>query len=329
MRSLERPDPAHVYDVDREIARLRAHRDNVPIRPEDDRRIPETTPGHVLLATWNVANLGQHVRRDEDLRVIAEMLSWFELIAVQEVADNRRDFDRVVELMGVRFAPLFNDTAGNNERAAFIYDTRRVALGPQVGEVGIVESDRTWIRLPGIHRDFQGFNRNPFIASFRVESTDLLLANCHLIFGKSGSAAEIAESLELRQLEAYAIARWCDLRRLDQDRYTRHILAVGDFNLPRAEPGDPLYEALTRRGLRIPPHETRVPTNVSRDSDYDQLAIVPHLQRHIADSGVFDFDAVLFGEIWDERRPAHWRTCTKYYVSDHRPVWMQLRLPTE
>lgn len=329
MRSLQRPDPAYAYDPDRTIAALRAHRDRVPDRPEDDRRIPDPAPGHVLVATWNVANLGQHERRVDDLRLIAELLSWYEIIAVQEVADNRADFDRVVELMGVRFATLFNDTAGNNERSAFIYDTRRVALGRQVGEVAIVDSDRRWVRLPGIHRAFTGFNRNPFIASFRVESTNLLLANCHLIFGRSGSAAEIAESLELRQLEAYAIARWCDLRRNDRDAYTRHILAMGDFNLPRAEPGDPLYDALTRRGLALPPHESRIPTNVSRDSDYDQVAIVPHLHDHIAARGVFDFDAVVFPDIYDEDRPAYWRTCTKYYLSDHRPVWMQLRLPTD
>jgi hypothetical protein len=42
--------------------------------------------------------------------------------------------------------------------------------------------------------------------------------------------------------------------------------------------------------------------------------------------GVFDFDAVLFRELWDPPHTSRWRTCAKYYVSDHRPLWAQLSL---
>ena len=51
-------------------------------------------------------------------------------------------------------------------------------------EVAIVESDRKNVKLPGISRVFHGFNRNPFLASFTVENTDILLANCHLLYGQ-------------------------------------------------------------------------------------------------------------------------------------------------
>jgi len=202
-----------------------------------------------------------------------------------------------------------------------------VTLGPKIGEMVIVDTDRPDIALPGITRRFHGFNRNPYLASFRCEGTDLLLVNCHLFYGPSGTSAERRASLERRQLEAYAAARYCDLRRKDKDRHTANIIALGDFNLPRAERGDPIYDALTRRGLHIPPEDSRIPTNVSRDSDYDQLTVVPGLKRHVADMGVFDFDEVLFADIWDPATPGYWRRCAKYYVSDHRPVWMQLRLP--
>lgn len=280
-----------------------------------------------MLATWNIANLGVHKRRNSDLKVIAEILSWFEIIAVQEIADNRADFDKVISFLPPHFRVVFNDKAGNNERAGYLFDSRRVTLGPKIGEVVIVESDRDGVKLPGISRNFTGFNRSPYIASFTIESTDLLIANCHLLWGPSKTAAQKKASLEKRQLEAYAISRFCDLRRNDKDRYTKHILALGDFNLPRADKGDPIFDALTKRGLRIPPHDSRIPTNVSRDKDYDQVTVVPGLKKKIKQSGVFDFDEVIFSKIYDPVAPAYWRRCAKYYISDHRPVWSQLELP--
>ena len=327
MRALKRPKPEHTYHVDTEIDHLIAYRDQVHADPSRDRHIPAVgQPGHLLLATWNIANLGVHKRRPADLQVIAAILGWFEVIAIQEVADNLSDFEQLAHELPDYFRYIFNDRAGNDERAAYFYDTRRVTLGPKLGEVAIVESDRKYIHLPGIQRRFHGFNRNPYIASFFVEGQSLLFANCHLFFGSQGTEAEKTLSIERRQLEAYAIARWCDLRRDDLHAWTRNILAVGDFNLPRATVGDPIFDALTRRGLRLPPHTTRIPTNVSNTADYDQIAVTPGLLSRIAQTGVFDFDGVIFSDIYDPDKPGYWRTCAKYYISDHRPLWLQLKL---
>jgi hypothetical protein len=180
--------------------------------------------------------------------------------------------------------------------------------------------------LPGIQRKFHGFNRNPYLASFTVENTDILLANCHLLYGTQETAAQRTESLERRQLEAYAIARWCDLRRDDKHVWSRNMLALGDFNLPQAESGDPIFDALTKRGLRLPPHTTRIPTNVSNTADYDQIAVTPGVLSRITDIGVFDFDGAIFSDIYDPHAPGYWRTCAKYYISDHRPLWIQFEL---
>jgi hypothetical protein len=258
--------------------------------------------------------------------VIAAILSWFEIVAIQEVADNLDDFFRVIEDLPDHFDWIFNDRAGNDERSAYIFDTRRVTLGPKIGEVVIVDTDRRYIRLPGIQRGFRGLNRNPYLASFTVENTDILLANCHLLYGPQRTAAQRTSSMERRQLEAYAIARWCDLRRRDTHAWTSNILAVGDFNLPRAQIGDPIFDALTRRGLRLPPHTTRIPTNVSNTADYDQIAVTPGVLSRITDIGVFDFDGAIFSNIFNPNTPGYWRTCAKYYISDHRPLWVQFEL---
>lgn len=327
MRSLKSPDPEYTYDPDVEIARLLEYRDCVHPDPAQNRHIPSVgQAGQVLMASWNVANLGLHRRRAADYQVIAEMISWFELIALQEVADKLDDIEQVLAVLPDYFALLFSDRAGNNERAAYIYDTRRVTLGPKIGEVAIVDNDRRYIRLPGVETAFEGFNRNPYIGSFIVEDTRLLLANCHLLYGSQRNAAERVTSIERRQLEAYAIARWCDLRRDSVNAWTKNIFAIGDFNLPRATKGDVIFDALTRRGLRLAPHTTRVPTNVSNTADYDQIAVTPGLLSRITDIGVFDFDGSIFPEIYDRQTPGYWRTCTKYYISDHRPLWLQFEL---
>ncbi|MDH3387160.1 MAG: hypothetical protein OEN02_04575, partial [Gammaproteobacteria bacterium] len=231
---MTRPNPEHIYDPIEEIARLKQYRDALPATNANSRRIPSPgQPGTVLIATWNIANLGVHKRRGSDLKVIAAVLGWFEIIAVQEIADNLDDFVGLIAHLPDHFDWIFNDRAGNDERSAYIFDTRRVSLSPKIGEVVIVDSDRKNITLPGISRNFEGFNRNPYLAGFYVENAQILLANCHLLYGPQGSSAERQESLERRQLEAYAIARWCDLRRRDKHRWTNNILALGDFNLPR------------------------------------------------------------------------------------------------
>lgn len=327
MRALTRPNPEHVYSATSEINRLIAYRDRVHDDPARNRHIPITgQAGQVLIASWNIANLGVHKRRQSDTEVIAAILGWFEIVAIQEVADNLNDFYRVLESLPDHYNWIFSDRAGNDERSAYIYDTRRVSLGPKIGEVAIVESDRKYVRLPGIDRVFHGFNRNPYLASFTVENTDILFANCHLLYGPQKKKSDRLASIERRQLEAYAIARWCDLRRGDRHAWSKNIFALGDFNLPIAEPGDPVFDALTKRGLRLPPHETRIPTNVSNTADYDQIAVTPGILSRITDQGVFDFDGAIFPDIYDRNAPGYWRSCAKYYISDHRPLWLQFEL---
>jgi len=62
-----KPAFAYAYDVDAQLQRLRAHK--------SARQIPAKGAGRILILTWNVANLGQQERTDEDLTLIAEVMS--------------------------------------------------------------------------------------------------------------------------------------------------------------------------------------------------------------------------------------------------------------
>ena len=50
---------------------------------------------------------------------------------------------------------------------------------------------------------------------------------------RASSASRSAINRHRRALEAYAVARWADLRRKDKDAYVSNIIALGDFNLPK------------------------------------------------------------------------------------------------
>src|SRR5262249_39801282 len=85
MPPFPRPEVDFPYDPQVEIEALRDYE-----RTKDGRAIPRKTAGRLLVATWNIANLGRpgQERRDQDYKVIAELISWFDLVAIQEVNDN-------------------------------------------------------------------------------------------------------------------------------------------------------------------------------------------------------------------------------------------------
>src|SRR3970282_1080042 len=79
MPSFPKPSFEFNYQTAVEISRLRAYRDHEP-----GRQIPAKADNRLLIATWNIANLGAQERRDKDYRVLAEIISWFDMVAVQE-----------------------------------------------------------------------------------------------------------------------------------------------------------------------------------------------------------------------------------------------------
>jgi hypothetical protein len=121
------------YNVDAEIAHLRQHKLT--------RNIPERTPDTALVATWNLANLGAQQRRDEDRSLIAEVISWFDLVAIQECRENFSDLFDLQFKLGPDYKVLMSDASGNNERMSFLYDSRKLTALEEVGEIAFPPSE--------------------------------------------------------------------------------------------------------------------------------------------------------------------------------------------
>ncbi len=221
MPAFPKPKFTHPYQVQPEIKALNDYR-----RTKPNRQIPQKTGNRLLLATWNIANLGLQKRRDKDYRLIAEMMSWFDIIAVQEVNDNLSGFRSILGQLRQHYRPadyraVFSDRAGNNERMAFVYDANKLDLLEMVGEVAVPPKDHKHIKLPGIDRKFSGFDRNPYLAAFKSGNFSFTLVNVHLYYGKDTTADR-----KRRSLETYAVGRWADLRRNSANAYTTDVIAL-------------------------------------------------------------------------------------------------------
>ena len=70
------------------------------LRKQLDEEIPQkTSENSLLLATWNIRQFTDN-RKQESYMYIAEILSRFDLIAVQEVKEKMRGLERVKSILG-------------------------------------------------------------------------------------------------------------------------------------------------------------------------------------------------------------------------------------
>jgi endonuclease/exonuclease/phosphatase family metal-dependent hydrolase len=324
--SFARPAFSHSIDPDAERARLRAHRKL--------RGIPPRRRDRLLLATWNLANLGTQDRDPAAYALLAEMIDWFDVVALQETRRNLAGLRALEAGLAKRWRIHLTDTSGNEERMVLLYDGNKLRLREQTAEIAVPPSQHRHIRLPGVAAEFRGFDRNPSLVSLRWGDLPLTLVNVHFFFGGESKA-----DLERRQLEAFAAARWARLENASAHAYDPHVMLLGDFNLPYMEPGDPILSVLRRHGLVLAPYATEIGTTLPGESaggtaervrHYDQIAFFPGLQRYLSGAvGVFDFDSAILPDLWSSRGRKDFNAFVRYHFSDHRPLWAELRAPGE
>jgi endonuclease/exonuclease/phosphatase family metal-dependent hydrolase len=94
------------------------------------------------LATWNIREFDSNTygkRLDESFYYIAEIISHFDLVAVQEVREDRQALDAVMDILGPGWRYIATDVTegdpGNRERMVFIYNSHKVLFCQVAGEV--------------------------------------------------------------------------------------------------------------------------------------------------------------------------------------------------
>ena len=315
-------------------------------------QVPKRTINEtLLLATWNIREFDSSkygTRSDEAMYYIAEIISHFDLVAVQEVNADLDALNRLMSILGDWWKFIVTDvtvgTAGNRERGAFVYDSRKVIFGGLAGQVVIPDKK---VRGKALQPQ-QQLARSPFLCGFKSGYLRFILCSVHIYYGTS--VANDPRRLE----EIEVLSQFLVNRVEDEYSWARSLVLLGDFNIFSTD--DPTFKAIVDAGFFIPPQFREVTSNAAGGKHFDQMAFVSRaydeqvVQERLqqANAGVFDFfqyvyrdddDANYAGEMGsayeedsngnqrDQREKRNyfrqWRT---FQMSDHFPMWMELQI---
>lgn len=300
----------------------------------------------LLLATWNIRDFdsnkfGHGPRLNESLHYIAEIISAFDLVAIQEVNEDMRKFETVMDLLGPSWRYIATDvtdgTSGNGERMVFVFDSNKVQFKHIAGEITLSPS----AEIDGTHQ----FARSPFLVRFQSGWFKFNLCTVHLYYG-----AAAGERYERRVQEIDAIAKFLKKR---ADRDGQHYILLGDMNV--VDPVDDTMKALKKHGFVVPAdlilknQEIKWASNMKGDKHYDQIAFLNRtneleLGHSTNNAGVLNYYKAIYTDTmaatyhplgarnkkWpaspEERKTyfeKEWRT---WQMSDHLPLFVELQI---
>lgn len=103
----------------------------------------------VKIATWNIRDFGagKFKGRDyEPLYYIAEIISHFDIVALQEVRGDLEEFKKLLRILGPDWEYIATDVTdggpGNGERMVFLYDIRTTSFRNIAGELTLKEGNK-------------------------------------------------------------------------------------------------------------------------------------------------------------------------------------------
>lgn len=245
------------YVVNKLLLQKENMKSKIPSKQADD---------NLLIATWNIRDFnsnkyGHGYRLTESFYFIAQIITSFDLVALQEINEKMDGLNQLMYVLGSNWDYICTDvtegSGGNGERMAFVYDTRRVSFKKIAGEVVLPQTSL-------IKGDIQ-FARTPFVVSFQAGWSKFSLCTVHIYFGSESGA-----KLERRKSEIEAIAKFLK-KRADKD--LDNLLVLGDFNI--VSPEHDTMKALTSNGFEIPQQIKNAPpaTNMFQTKHYDQIGV--------------------------------------------------------
>lgn len=319
-------------------------------------KLTETVPQRtvtetLLLATWNIREFDSEkygFRTRESLHYIAEIISRFDLVAIQEVREDLTALDQVQKMLGGWWKYIVTDvtegTSGNGERMAFLYDGRKVSFGGLAGEV---------VLPPAKGAPVLQFARTPFICGFRADWVKFNLCTVHIYYGEA-TADDPRRVGEIRDLARF-LADKVQPKRAQPARPQGEVTAarntsgenlilLGDFNIFSRD--DETFKALTAPGFRLPEGLATIPgSNLGRNKFFDQIVYLcrPDRFQETGKAGVFNYSDAVFGD-GDEalyaaamgekyaakatakEKSRYYRDWRTFQMSDHLLLWCELRI---
>lgn len=307
--------------VQQNIAELRAALNAaIPARRMDQ---------NLLIATWNIRGFGNITREwasgpDDSPRrdlhsvlCIAEIISHFDVVAVQEVKGNIRGLRDMLKVLGADWSMILTDVTrgseGNDERMAFLFNTKRVQLSGLACELVVSLEELNSVDENTLKKQFA---RTPYAVGFKSAGATFVLTTLHILYGSSAKD---------RIPELKAIAKWMADWAQSMNEYEQNLIVLGDFNIE--ERGDLLHKTFISKGLHI--HSDMMRPEVTRSifnktKFYDHIAwfdtSVAKLTLEFTRGGSFDFlPTVLKGRGLS-------KTNISFMISDHYPLWAEFKV---
>lgn len=305
--------------------------------------IPERkTDQNLLLASWNIKEFGHTSQRtSEAFFYIAEIISKFDLVAVQEIKSSLNDLNTILRLLGKDWAYMVNDitegNSGNDERSAYLYNKKTVELSGISGEITL------WDELTKDSKIKQ-LKRTPFITGFKSGWKKFSLINLHLHPGDS------EEDILFRKEEVRLFLEAVGEKLKNKRFWNDNLIILGDFNFfkdtSRKVKDGPAIQLFNDRKFRELKSLANVDTNASLTQVYDRMFF--HINQYFRiqkdvngeeKGGVFNpFNYVFTAEdvqayesamrkVYNGAMPLDkyfdqfWR---KNQISDHFPIWTEI-----
>ena len=286
-------------------------------------RIPPSKLDETInLAVWNIREFGKVRRTEPAIHYIAEILNQFDLIAIVELRDNLEDLSHVLWYLGdtwrVIYSDWIDDSGGNKERIAFLFDRRAVTHNGLAAEIDAPRLKKTTEYLAT-----QSFWRAPYMCAFRAGNFDFIVIATHARWGKS---------LAARRAELQMLSDWIDARFKKKFVEDHDLLVMGDFNTRTLD--DPIFRALASHGLKIPKPLIQLTvgnrvaggSNLGNDARYDQILHLPTIPDNFTNcGGALDFfiDDAHIDELFPGKNYS--RQKFTFQMSDHLPIWIQVK----
>jgi endonuclease/exonuclease/phosphatase family metal-dependent hydrolase len=300
---------------------------------------------NLLVASWNIKEFGHTTQRlEEAYFYIAEIISIFDLVAIQEIKSTLKDLDIIMRLLGEDWGYIINDITegveGNSERSAYLFNRRRVELAGLAGEIVL------WDELTR-HSVVKQLKRTPYIIGFKSGWKTFAMVNLHLHPGSS------PEDITYRRAEVDLLLQALHEKVSKGRLWNENLILVGDFNLYKGDNKDsPTIQIINQAGFNEVESLVGKDTNASLTESYDRFFLTSNKYFTLArndlgkeNGGVFNPFKYVFqdnnADLYKSFMKVHYtgnkdldipENLRRYYLnpwrknqlSDHFPIWFEL-----
>jgi len=260
------------------------------LRAQLDQTIPsKEDTDNLLIASWNIRKLGGYDyggRLPESLGYIAEIISRFHIVAVQEIYGNLQILDDLKSYLGKHWDFTFSDTSvGYGYRLGYFFDRRKVSQRGPTNDLILPHKRIRDKKGRFRYEPVEQLLRPPFHCGFQIDDTRLLLCNVHSVF--SGREKQ----QRLKDLEN--VLNYWQQRLSQKNNWTKNIVLLGNFQTTKMT--DKEIRIIKDRQFLIP-EEVQLATNIKQNRYYNQMVFSPPTiaTMQVQQGGTVDFFESVF-----------------------------------